>query len=100
VLGCPGTPSVRVRWDEIADVDPEVVVFMPCGYDAERAAEEAEGLLERPELAAVDRFFAVDASAYFSRPGPRLVDGVEILAAVLHPDATAQPHPEAVRRMR
>ena len=100
VLGCPGTPSVRVEWEQVEEADPEVVVFMPCGYDAARAAEEAEGLLQRPELAGVERFFAVDASAYFSRPGPRLVDGVEILAAVLHPDAAAQPHPDAVRRLR
>jgi iron complex transport system substrate-binding protein len=102
VLGCRGTPSVRVTWDQISEADPEVVVFMPCGYDSERAATEAEaeGLLERQHLAGVDRFFAVDASAYFSRPGPRLVDGVEILAALLHPDAAAQPHPDAVRRLR
>ena len=100
VLGCPGTPSVRVKWEQISEADPEIVVFMPCGYDAERAAAEAEGLLTRPELARVDRFVAVDASAYFSRPGPRLVDGVEILASVLHPEAAAQPHPDAVRRLR
>jgi iron complex transport system substrate-binding protein len=102
VLGCPGTPSVRVRWDQISEVDPEVVVFMPCGYDTTHAAAEAEagGLIERPEFAGVERFFAVDASAYFSRPGPRLVDGVEILAALLHPDAAALPHPDAVRRLR
>ena len=100
VLGCPGTPSVRVTWEQIAEADPEVVVFMPCGYDAARAADEAAGLLHRPELDGVGRFFAVDASAYFSRPGPRLIDGVELLAAALHPDVAAQPHPDAVRRLR
>ena len=60
---------------------------MPCGYGLEAAAREAEALLARPELAGVTSLFAVDANAYFSRPGPRLVDGVEILAAALHPDA-------------
>jgi iron complex transport system substrate-binding protein len=100
VLGCPGTPSVRVTWDQISEADPEVVVFMPCGYDAERAATEATGVLSRAEFAGVDRFFAVDASAYFSRPGPRLVEGVEILAALLHPDVAVLPHTDAVRRLR
>lgn len=99
VLGCPGTDSVRVTWEQISEADPEIVVFMPCGYDADHAAAEAEGLLTRPELARVDRFFAVDASAYFSRPGPRLMDGVEILAALLHQDAAVQSHPDAVRRL-
>jgi len=86
VLTSPGIPSVRVTWEQIAEADPEVVVFMPCGYGLEDAAREAEGLLARPELARVTSLFAVDASAHFSRPGPRLVDGVEILAAALHPE--------------
>jgi iron complex transport system substrate-binding protein len=86
VLSSPGTPSVRVTWEQIAEADPQVVVFMPCGYGLEAAAREAEGLLARPELAGVTSLFAVDANACFSRPGPRLVDGVEILAAALHPE--------------
>jgi iron complex transport system substrate-binding protein len=86
VLSSPGIPSVRVTWEQIAEADPEVVVFMPCGYGLEDAAREAEGLLARPELAGVTSLFAVDATAHFSRPGPRLVDGVEILAAALHPE--------------
>ena len=95
VLGSPGTPSVRVTWEQIAEADPEVVVFMPCGYGLEAAAREAEGLLDRPELAGVTSLFAVDASSYFSRPGPRLVDGVEVLASALHPDVC----PPDVRRL-
>ena len=100
VLASRGTDSVRVGWDQIEEAAPEVVIFMPCGYDADRAAAEGAALLGRPELAKVDRIVAVDASAYFSRPGPRLVDGVEILADVLHPGAVPEPGPDRVRRLR
>jgi iron complex transport system substrate-binding protein len=86
LLAGPGVPSVRVSWAQIEAAAPQVVVFMPCGYDLRAAVEEARGkLLGRPELAGVEAIIAVDASAFFSRPGPRLVDGVEILAAALHP---------------
>jgi len=86
VLGLPGEPSEQRSWDEVAAARPEVVVVMPCGYDAERAAEEAyEYADELAELGA-RRVVAVDAAAHFSRPGPRLVDGLELLAHVLHPD--------------
>jgi iron complex transport system substrate-binding protein len=86
VLACPGAPSVRVTWAQIRAVAPQVVVFMPCGYGLQAAVDEAgRSLLRRPELAGVEAIVAVDASAFFSRPGPRLVDGVEILAAALHP---------------
>ena len=100
VLSSPGIPSVRVTWEQIAEADPQVVVFMPCGYGLEDGAREAEGLLARPELARVTSLFAVDASAHFSRPGPRLVDGVEILAAALHPEVfhTEGRHLIRVRR--
>jgi iron complex transport system substrate-binding protein len=92
VLACPGAPSVRVTWAQIEAVAPQVVVFMPCGYDLQAAVEEASrSLLARPELAGVEAIVVVDASAYCSRPGPRLVDGVEILAAVLHPGRLPPP---------
>ena len=92
VLACPGAPSVRVTWAQIAAVAPQVVVFMPCGYDLQAAVEEASrSLLGRAELAGVEAIVAVDASAYCSRPGPRLVDGVEILAAALHPGRLPLP---------
>jgi iron complex transport system substrate-binding protein len=99
VLASPGTASVRVTWDQIDAVSPDVVVFMPCGYDLEGAVAEAGPLLDRGELSGA-AFFAVDASAYFSRPGPRLVDGVEILAAALHPDDVTAGPPDALRRLR
>jgi iron complex transport system substrate-binding protein len=92
VLACPGAPSVRVTWAQIQAVAPQVVVFMPCGYDLQAAADEARRtLLRRPELAGVEAIVAVDASAYCSRPGPRLVDGVELLAAALHPERLPLP---------
>jgi iron complex transport system substrate-binding protein len=100
VLASRGTPSVRVTWEQIVSASPDVVVFMPCGYDLEAAALEATPLLGRTELAGVKAFFAVDASSYFSRPGPRLVDGVEILASALHPDAVSESPPGTVRRLR
>jgi iron complex transport system substrate-binding protein len=76
-------------WSEIADAAPEVVLFMPCGYHLDGAVAEGAALLEQPALAAVDEIWALDANAYFSRPGPRVVDGVELLASVLHPEVLA-----------
>jgi iron complex transport system substrate-binding protein len=86
VLGLAGEPSERRDWEEIAVAEPDIVVVMPCGYDAPRAREEA--LLHADRLAALGagEVVAVDASAYFSRPGPRLVDGLELMAHILHPD--------------
>ncbi len=86
VLGMPGEPSVSVGWETVAAAEPEIVVVMPCGYDAPRALEEA--LAHADELAALNaqRIVAVNASAYFSRPGPRLTDGIELLAHILHPE--------------
>ncbi len=99
VLASPGTPSVRVSWDQIVSASPQVVVFMPCGYDLDGAVAEAGALLDRPEISDA-AFFAVDASSYFSRPGPRLVDGVEILASALHPETTPESPAGTVRRLR
>ena len=93
VLGRPGERSRVVDWEELAGAQPEVVVSMPCGYDTEQAAEETAAHV--PALAALGaaRFVAVDAAAYFSRPGPRLVEGVELLAYLLHPDRIEPPPP-------
>jgi len=90
ILGMPGEPSLQLSWDAVAAAQPEVVVVMPCGYDAARSLEEAE--LHADELRALGarRVVAIDASATFSRPGPRLVDGLETLAHILHPDAVPQ----------
>jgi iron complex transport system substrate-binding protein len=93
VLGLPGEPSQTTTWELLAAEQPEVVVMMPCGYDGPRAHAEAmahAGQLERLEAR---RIVAVDASAYFSRPGPRLIDGLELLAHILHPEQVPEPPP-------
>ncbi len=91
VLGLAGEPSQTVSWEELAAARPDVVVVMPCGYDAPRA--HAEAVAYERELAALQaqRIVAVNASAYFSRPGPRLIDGLELLAHILHPQRIEQP---------
>ena len=90
-LGMPGEKSRVAEWDEVAAAQPEVVVAMPCGYDAARAAEEAAAYASRLAALGARRVVAVNASAYFSRPGPRLVDGIELLAHLLHPDRAPEP---------
>jgi iron complex transport system substrate-binding protein len=96
VLGLAGEHSERRTWAEVAAASPELVVVMPCGFDAERAAEEAyEHADELAELGA-RRVVAVDAAAYFSRPGPRLVDGLELLGHVLHPDRLPEAPAEVI----
>jgi iron complex transport system substrate-binding protein len=92
-LGLPGERSRTFEWSEAEAARPELVVSMPCGYGAERAAEETRPHLEQLAALGARRVVAVDASAYFSRPGPRLVDGVELLAHILHPDRVAAPPP-------
>jgi iron complex transport system substrate-binding protein len=90
VLGMPGERSRVAEWAEVEAARPEIVVSMPCGYYAERAAKETMEQSER--LAALEaRVIAVDAAAYFSRPGPRLVDGIEWLGHLFHPDRVEQP---------
>jgi iron complex transport system substrate-binding protein len=95
VLGMPGEPSRVVTWDELAAARPEVLVVMPCGYDEQRAHAEATAYAR--ELAGVGarRVVAVNASAYFSRPGPRLIDGLELLAHILHPACAPVMPPDA-----
>jgi iron complex transport system substrate-binding protein len=86
VLGLPGEPSEVVSWEQLAAARPEVVVAMPCGYDAERARQEATTFASELSGVGAQRIVAVNASAYFSRPGPRLIDGLELLAQILHPE--------------
>jgi iron complex transport system substrate-binding protein len=86
VLGFAGEQSEERSWQEVAAAQPDIVIVLPCGYDAEIAHREAE--MHRDELAAVGagEVVAVDAASYFSRPGPRIVDGLELLASILHPE--------------
>ena len=91
MLGRAGEPSFRATAAEIARLAPDVIVVMPCGYNAARAAAEwgaAQIPGEWNEMPAVHerRIFAVDANSYFSRPGPRLADGIELLAHLFHPN--------------
>jgi iron complex transport system substrate-binding protein len=87
VLGMAGEHSERRGWDEVAAVDPDVVVVMPCGYDAERAHAEAVSFREQLAALGAGEVVAVDVAAYFSRPGPRLIDGLELLAHLLQPES-------------
>jgi iron complex transport system substrate-binding protein len=86
-----GEPSRKLPWPEMLAVDPEVIALTPCGFGPERAAEEAQ-VLWRLEgwsnLTAVRKghVYALDGNSYFSRPGPRLVDGLEMVAHIFHPD--------------
>jgi iron complex transport system substrate-binding protein len=90
VLGLPGERSRTAGWDEVEAAAPEVIVSMPCGLYAEQAA--AETMRWRRHLSLIGaRVFAVDAAAYFSRPGPRLVEGVELLGHLLHPELVPAP---------
>jgi iron complex transport system substrate-binding protein len=94
-LGFAGEHSEQSTWEMVAAAQPEVVVAMPCGYDADRALDECEEHADRLRATGAARVVAVDASAYFSRPGPRLVDGLELLAHVLHPGRVPEPPPGA-----
>lgn len=90
VLGRTGKASRAVTWEEVQAAEPELVVAMPCGYDVPHTVRVYEQVREQPAWHELrrrcpGRLFAVDASSYFSRPGPRLVTGIEILASLLHP---------------
>jgi iron complex transport system substrate-binding protein len=90
VLGRPGGPSFSVTWDAVEEKEPELVVVAACGYDARRGAAEAEAV----ELALP--WIAVDANAYYSRPAPRVADGVRQLGFLLHPEVCEDPGLPAV----
>jgi len=90
-LGREGTDSVRISWNDVLQWKPEVLIVMPCGFGLEKAVEHAAKLSSYPgwaDLPAVrdSRVYAVDANSYFARPGPRVVEGTELLAHLLHPD--------------
>jgi iron complex transport system substrate-binding protein len=96
VAGIAGEPSHRMRWTDVTALEPDVVVLAPCGFDLDRTLTElvtldlSANLLGTPARQE-SRVFAVDANAHFSRPGPRLADGVELLAYLLHPSAYSDP---------
>jgi iron complex transport system substrate-binding protein len=96
VLGLSGEPSETISWEALAAARPEVVVVMPCGYDEQRAHAEAEQHAQELTAVGAAQIVAVNASAYFSRPGPRLIDGLELLAHVLHPQRVPEAPAGAV----
>ena len=99
VLGRAGERSVRTSWAAVAGAQPAVVVAAPCGYALPGAVALAEVLVRSSVLPAGVPVWAVDANASFARPGPRLVDGVEALAALLHPDAGLPLDPQLAKRV-
>jgi iron complex transport system substrate-binding protein len=98
VLGLPGEPSERRTWEEVRAAEPEVVIVMPCGYDADRALEEAYDYADELASLGARRVVAVDAAGHFSRPGPRLIEGLELLGHILHPDRLPEA-PEPVHEV-
>lgn len=91
-----GSHSTYNSWQDVADFDPQVLLVMPCGFDLNRAIAESVSLSEQPgwkDLAAVHagRVFALDGNAYFNRSGPRIVDSLEIVAGLLHPELFGKP---------
>jgi iron complex transport system substrate-binding protein len=104
-LGSAGEASRAVDWEQVRGATPDVIVLMPCGFDVARTRAEIGLLVDLPgwdDLPAVrrGRVFLTNASAYFNRPGPRIVDGLEILAAALHPEASVRmPPPGSLERL-
>jgi len=99
VLGFAGESSEERSWEEVAAAEPDLVLVMPCGYDAQIAHREAE--MHRDELARLGagEVIAVNAAAYFSRPGPRIVDGLELLASIIHPELVEEPASRATEAL-
>jgi iron complex transport system substrate-binding protein len=91
VAGEPGRDSRVASWAELQAARPEVTVVMPCGLYVDEAAEQALARRARLESLGAERIYAVDAASSFSRPGPRLVEGVELLAHLLHRDRWPSP---------
>jgi iron complex transport system substrate-binding protein len=96
ILGFAGEHSEQTTWETVSAASPQVVVCMPCGYDARRSHEEALAHADALRGLGAQRVVAVDAAAYFSRPGPRLVDGLELMAHILHPDLVPEAPGEAL----
>jgi iron complex transport system substrate-binding protein len=98
LLGFAGEHSEQLDWDTVIAARPDVVLCIPCGYDGPRALAEAEQFSDRLRAIGAQEVIALDAAAYVSRPGPRLVDGLETLAHALHPDRVPEA-PGAVHRV-
>jgi iron complex transport system substrate-binding protein len=98
-LGLPGRDSTRISWERVVDAQPEIIVLACCGYEIPRTLEDLPILQSYPGYADLPamrpgRVYVVDGSAYFSRPGPRIVDSLEILAEIIHPEVFRGAFPE------
>lgn len=100
LLGRPGENSVGVEWEQIAASEAEIVVVSPCGFRLDGAAEQAESVVAQGNLPANAQVWAIDADAFIVRPGPRVVEGVEVLATIIHPELQGQPDPAKAQRIR
>ncbi len=103
-LGTSGTPSERIAWEALTSAEPDVIVLMPCGFSITRTAREITLLIERPEWQSLRAWrqghsYVVEAASYFSRPGPRLADGVALLAAIFHPAVFGEALPPGVQQL-
>jgi iron complex transport system substrate-binding protein len=92
LFGTVGKHSPYLEWHALVKADPEVIIIMPCGFGLERTRQETQPLTQRPEWSSLQavrtgKVFITDGNSYFNRPGPRLVDSLEILAEILHPDS-------------
>lgn len=105
VLGRKGKDSVRMTWDDVVLSRPEILVIACCGFTAARAVEDWERIKDRSEIRSLPpvregKVHVADGNAYFSRPGPRVIDTLEILAEIIHPDLFAGDFPDrGVRRI-
>ncbi len=104
VLAQPGSKSRVVTWDEVLAAAPDILIVMPCGFSVERTHTELLQLMQQPgqwqlSPTLAEQTYLVDASSYFSRPGPRLIDGIELLAAILHPSDHHPIHESMARRL-
>jgi len=103
-LAQPGSPSRVVTWGEVLAAAPDVLIVMPCGFSVERTHTELFQMMQQPgqwhpSPALAEHTYLVDASSYFSRPGPRLIDGIELLAAILHPSDDDHIHESMACRL-
>lgn len=98
LLGVAHQPAYPLDWQQVIDAEPEVVVVMACGFSLDRSLHEVEAARARFDALRA-AIWVVDGNAYFSRPGPRLVDSVELMAGILHPGVVAPPSPATARRL-
>lgn len=106
-LGKKGEPSFKATWEEIVEFAPQMLFIMPCGFDIEKTINELDAVTSKDEWFALPstnrgEIYIVDANSYFSRPGPRIVDGLEILARAIHPEVIRNysPPPESIINLR